>query len=65
MNIHEERVNSNSLIFSANKACPGLLLTLVMLMFLCSTLLSNFYFVNLQHSSCKHLFSIRVEKCGF
>ena len=29
--------------------------------FLCTTLLPNFYPVNLQHSSCKHVFSIWVE----
>ena len=27
----------------------------------CTTLLPNFYPVKMQHSSCKHVFSIRVE----
>ena len=36
-------------------------LTLVMLTILCTTLLPNFNPVKLKHSSCKHLFSIRVE----
>ena len=29
--------------------------------FFITTLLPNIYLVNLQHSSCKHVFSIRVE----
>ena len=29
--------------------------------FLCATLLPKFYPVNLQHSTCKHVFSIIVE----
>ena len=36
-------------------------LTLVMLTVLRTTLLLNFNPVKLKHSSCKHLFSIRVE----
>ena len=37
------------------------MLTLAMLNILCTTLFPNFYLVNLQHSSCKHTFSISVE----
>ena len=29
--------------------------------FLCSTLLPEFYLINLQHSSSNHVFSIRLE----
>ena len=36
-------------------------LTLVILNIFCTTLLPNFYLINLQHSSCKHAFEIRVE----
>ena len=36
-------------------------LTLVMLNILHTTLLPEFYPVNLQHSSCKNVFSIRIE----
>ena len=36
--------------------------TLVMLIIFCTTLLPNSYFCfNMQHSSCKHVFSIRLE----
>ena len=37
------------------------LFTFVMLNILCTTLLPNFYPFNLQHFTCKHLFSIRLE----
>ena len=35
--------------------------TKALLSILCTTLLTNFSPVNLQHSSCKYVFSIRVE----
>ena len=36
------------------------MITLVMLNILCTTLLPNFYPVNLQHSNCEHVFSVGV-----
>ena len=42
----------------------GHIFTLVMLNIFMATLIPNLYPVNLQHSSCKHVFSIRVENTG-
>ena len=35
----------------------------VMLNILYTILLPNFYPVNMQHSSCEHVFSVKVENC--
>ena len=41
--------------------CEYKFLTLVVLNILSTTLLPKFYPDNLQHSSCKHVFSTRIE----
>ena len=52
-------VCSVTVTFRANR--PGLTLVMLNILYTCTTLLPNFYPVYLHHSSCKHVFSSRVE----